>query len=97
MMKGGGGEAEALGTGCPAYAQARDLIRTGDLIVLRKRGGWLPTLTRWVTKSPYTHTGLAVSRRHSSRTAIELWPTRRRSRRGRTRRPRGQPHRQREG
>lgn len=42
------------------YAEARDQIRTGDLIAIRKRGGFLPTLTRWVTKSPYTHTGLAV-------------------------------------
>lgn len=42
------------------YADARDQIRTGDLIALRKRGGFLPTLTRWITKSPYTHTALAV-------------------------------------
>ena len=42
------------------YADVRSHIRTGDLIAIRKRGGFLPTLTRWITKSPYTHTGLAV-------------------------------------
>ena len=42
------------------YADAREAIRTGDLIAIRKRGGFLPTLTRWITKSPYTHTAVAV-------------------------------------
>ncbi len=42
------------------YADARDQIRTGDLIALRKKHGFLPTLTRWVTHSPYTHTAIAV-------------------------------------
>lgn len=42
------------------YADARDLIRTGDLIALRKKHGFLPVLTRWVTGSPYTHTAIAL-------------------------------------
>ena len=42
------------------YAEARNRIQTGDLIAFRKRGGLLATLTRWVTRSPYTHTALAL-------------------------------------
>jgi hypothetical protein len=42
------------------YADAREHIRTGDLIAVRSRHGFLPTLTRWVTRSPYTHTAIAV-------------------------------------
>lgn len=42
------------------YADARDLIRTGDLIAVRARHGLLPRLTRWVTGSPYTHTAIAL-------------------------------------
>jgi len=42
------------------YADARDQIRTGDLIALRKKHGVLPRLTRWVTRSPYTHTAIAL-------------------------------------
>lgn len=42
------------------YADARDRINTGDLIAVRKRHGLLPTLTRWITHSPYTHTGIAL-------------------------------------
>lgn len=42
------------------YVDARSQIRTGDLIALRKRHGFLPTLTRWITRSPYTHTALAI-------------------------------------
>lgn len=42
------------------YAEARLLIRSGDLIAVRKRYGLLPTLTRWITRSPYTHTAIAL-------------------------------------
>lgn len=42
------------------YADARLKIHTGDLIAFRKRQGVLPTLTRWITDSPYTHTAVAV-------------------------------------
>lgn len=42
------------------YAEVRDQIRNGDLIAVRKKHGFLPTLTRWVTRSPYTHTAIAV-------------------------------------
>ena len=42
------------------YADARNQIRTGDLIAVRKMHGFLPTLTRWVTRSPYTHTAIAL-------------------------------------
>lgn len=43
-----------------AYADVRNLIRTGDLIAVRKRGNFLAMITRWVTRSPYTHTVIAV-------------------------------------
>lgn len=42
------------------YADARDQIRTGDLIALRKKHGFLPVLTRLITRSPYTHTAIAL-------------------------------------
>ncbi len=42
------------------YAEARDAIRTGDLIALRRRKGLLPWLTRLICRSPYTHTAVAV-------------------------------------
>lgn len=42
------------------YKQARNLIRSGDLIAVRKRGDLWAALTRWFTRSPYTHTALAV-------------------------------------
>ena len=42
------------------YTAARRQIRTGDLIAVRKRTGLLPTLTRWITRSPYTHTAIAL-------------------------------------
>lgn len=42
------------------YTVVRDCIQTGDLIAFRKRSGILPTLTRWITCSPYTHTAVAA-------------------------------------
>lgn len=42
------------------YAEARPLIRNGDLVAVKRRNGLLPILTRLVTNSPYTHTGVAV-------------------------------------
>ena len=35
-------------------------MRCGDLIAIRKRVGFLPLLTRLITRSPYTHTAIAV-------------------------------------
>lgn len=42
------------------YEQARDDIKTGDLIALRSRKGLWSWGIRLVTRSPYTHTGIAV-------------------------------------
>lgn len=42
------------------YADVRNSIRTGDLIAVKKRSGFLPVATRIVTNSPYTHTGIAL-------------------------------------
>lgn len=42
------------------YADARPLIRTGDLIAVRSRRIGFPLLTRLVTRSPYTHTATAI-------------------------------------
>ncbi len=42
------------------YADIRSQIGTGDLIALRKKNGALPVLTRLITRSPYTHTAIAV-------------------------------------
>lgn len=42
------------------YAEARPLIQTGDLIALRQSHGGFPALTRLVTRSPYTHTSVAI-------------------------------------
>jgi hypothetical protein len=41
------------------YANARDDIKTGDLIAVRNRKGLAAWLIRLVTRSPYTHTGVA--------------------------------------
>lgn len=42
------------------YDQARPFIKDGDLIAVKRRSGPLAVGTRLVTKSPYTHTGIAV-------------------------------------
>jgi hypothetical protein len=42
------------------YAAARDLIQDGDVVVVKRRSSALAVLTRLVTRSPYTHTGIAV-------------------------------------
>lgn len=42
------------------YADARRFITTGDLIAVRSRRGLLANATRLVTRSPYTHTAVAV-------------------------------------
>ena len=47
-------------TGGMNYTDVRAGIRSGDLIAFRKRRGLLARLTRWVTKSPYTHTAIAL-------------------------------------
>jgi hypothetical protein len=43
-----------------AYADGRSAIADGDLIAVRGRRGVVPILTRWVTRSAYTHTAVAV-------------------------------------
>ncbi len=42
------------------YARLRDRVQTGDLIAVRGSVGLFPLLTRAVTRSPYTHTAIAV-------------------------------------
>lgn len=42
------------------YAQARDQIQTGDLIAVRGRHGIISAATRFFTRDPHTHTGIAV-------------------------------------
>lgn len=42
------------------YDDARALIDTGDLIGVRRRSGPLAVLTRLITGSDYTHTGIAL-------------------------------------
>lgn len=42
------------------YGDVRELVATGDLIAVRSTHGGFPALTRWVTKSPYTHTAVAL-------------------------------------
>lgn len=42
------------------YAEARGLIKSGDLIAVRSHRGGLSAITRVVTKSPYTHTAVAI-------------------------------------
>jgi hypothetical protein len=42
------------------YEQARALIKTGQLIGVRDSHGILGRLTRFFTRKPYTHTGVAV-------------------------------------
>lgn len=41
------------------YADARPLIATGDLISVRTAHGFMGRLTQIVTRSPYTHSGIA--------------------------------------
>lgn len=42
------------------YAEARSQIKTGDLIAVRSTHGGFAALVRWFTKSPYTHTAVAL-------------------------------------
>lgn len=42
------------------YEQARPLVQDGDLVAVRSARGGLSALTRWVTRSPYTHTAMAI-------------------------------------
>lgn len=42
------------------YAEARGLIDTGDLVAVRSHRGGLSAITRLVTRSPYTHTAVAI-------------------------------------
>src|SRR5690349_3994221 len=42
------------------YPEARDNIEEGDLIAVRDVHNALGTMTQFFTRSPYTHTGVAV-------------------------------------
>jgi hypothetical protein len=42
------------------YAAARGQVKTGDLIAVRDVHNILGTMTRFFTRSPYTHTGVAI-------------------------------------
>jgi hypothetical protein len=42
------------------YEEARSQIQTGDLIAVRDVHNLLGTVTQFFTKSPYTHTGVAI-------------------------------------
>lgn len=42
------------------YEEARSQVEDGDLIAVRGRRGPLAVLTRLITRSPYTHTGIAL-------------------------------------
>ncbi len=42
------------------YADARALIRNGDMVAVRSSHGGFPALVRAVTGSPYTHTAVAL-------------------------------------
>lgn len=42
------------------YQEARAQIKTGDLIAVRDVHSVLGKMTRYFTRSPYTHTGIAV-------------------------------------
>jgi len=41
------------------YDQARERIETGDLIAVRGKEGLLTPFTKFFTRSPYTHVGIA--------------------------------------
>jgi hypothetical protein len=41
------------------YEDARTLIKTGDVIIVRGTTGFLTPFTKFFTRSPYTHTGQA--------------------------------------
>lgn len=43
-----------------SYAEARRWIKTGDLIAVRSTHGGFSAMVRWFTKSPYTHTAVAL-------------------------------------
>lgn len=42
------------------YRDARELIQTGDLLGFKRKSGLTATLTRFFTRSDYTHTGIAL-------------------------------------
>lgn len=42
------------------YTQARPLIQDGDLVAVRETHGFLAPLTRFFTRSPVTHAGIAI-------------------------------------
>lgn len=53
-------ETAGVDTSVPlAYEEARELIKTGDMIAVRDAQSWLGRLTQLVTRRPHTHTGVA--------------------------------------
>ena len=48
----------------PKYLEVRREIKDGDILLYKGRGlfrsGFIPTLVQWVTRSSYSHAGLAV-------------------------------------
>lgn len=42
------------------YEELRDQVLDGDLVAVRSSRSLLGKVTRWVTKSPYTHTAVAL-------------------------------------
>ncbi|MEJ1353112.1 MAG: hypothetical protein RPU39_00285 [Candidatus Sedimenticola sp. (ex Thyasira tokunagai)] len=42
------------------YREGRSLIKTGDLLALKHKRGWIWALVRIITRSEYTHTATAV-------------------------------------
>lgn len=42
------------------YSEIRPHVADGDLVAVRSRHGVFPNLTRLITRSPYTHTAIAL-------------------------------------
>lgn len=42
------------------YQEARSLIETGDAVAVKRKTGLLASLTRLLTRSDYTHNGIAI-------------------------------------
>jgi hypothetical protein len=42
------------------YEEARSRIETGDVISVRRKDGFMSKMIRAITRSPYTHSGIAI-------------------------------------
>ena len=53
-----------MGSNSLKYHEVRRDIKDGDILLYKGRGlfrsGFIPTLVQWVTRSPYSHAGLAA-------------------------------------